>query len=137
MAKPMPIEPPARDEKIAVLTPTRLPVASISGPPEFPGLIAASVWIKFSKVLMPSPVRPSAETMPLVTLWLKPNGLPIASTTSPTRRLSEEAKAMAGRLSRSTRSTARSVSGSLPTSFASNFLPSANVTSISSAPSTT
>src|SRR5207244_1078658 len=49
MAKPMPIEPPARDEKIAVLTPTRLPVASISGPPEFPGLIAASVWIKFSK----------------------------------------------------------------------------------------
>ena len=27
--------------------------------------MAASVWMKFSKVLMPRPVRPSAETMPL------------------------------------------------------------------------
>src|SRR5437879_7536542 len=29
----------------------------------FRSIIAASVWIKFSKVLMPSPVRPSAETI--------------------------------------------------------------------------
>ena len=132
----MPIEPP-EGEKMAVLMPIRLPAASINAPPEFPGLIAASVWMKFSKVLMPSPVRPSAETMPLVTLWLKPNGLPIASTTSPTRRLSEEPNVMAGSLSASTRSTARSVSGSLPTTFARSFFPSASVTSISSAASTT
>lgn len=29
---------------IAELTPTTAPVASTNGPPEFPGLIAASVW---------------------------------------------------------------------------------------------
>ena len=45
MAKPMPIEPPER-EKIAVLMPMRLPSMSISAPPELPGLIAASVWMK-------------------------------------------------------------------------------------------
>jgi len=82
MAKPIPVEMPVR-VKIAVLIPTRLPAASISAPPELPGLMAASVWMKFSNVLMPSPVRPSALTMPLVTVWPTPNGLPIASTTSP------------------------------------------------------
>ncbi|CFN81779.1 Uncharacterised protein [Bordetella pertussis] len=33
---------------MAVLMPTRSPWASISAPPELPGLIAASVWMKFS-----------------------------------------------------------------------------------------
>ena len=37
---------------MAVLMPTRWPVASTSAPPELPGLIAASVWMKFSNVLM-------------------------------------------------------------------------------------
>jgi hypothetical protein len=45
MAKPMPCDPPER-EKIAVLMPARWPVMSTSAPPEFPGLIAASVWMK-------------------------------------------------------------------------------------------
>src|SRR5262249_28962790 len=45
MAKPMPCEPPER-EKIAVLTPTRRPLRSTSAPPELPGLMAASVWMK-------------------------------------------------------------------------------------------
>ncbi len=45
IAKPMPIEPPLR-EKIAVLTPASLPSSVISAPPELPGLIAASVWMK-------------------------------------------------------------------------------------------
>ena len=71
-------------EKIAVLMPSRLPATSTSAPPELPGLIAASVWMKFSKVLMPSALRPSALTIPEVTVWPTPNGLPIASTTSPT-----------------------------------------------------
>ena len=136
MAKPMPSEPPVR-EKMAVLMPTRLPPASTSAPPELPGLIAASVWMKFSKVLMPRPVRPSALMMPMVTVWPTPNGLPIASTTSPTLSASEEPKVMAGRFSAFTRSTARSVSGSLPTTLASSLLPSASTTSISSAASTT
>ena len=33
---------------------------------------------------MPPAERASAEMMPLVTVWFRPNGLPIASTTSPT-----------------------------------------------------
>ena len=40
--KPMPVESRA----IAVLIPTTAPVASRSGPPLLPGLIAASVWIR-------------------------------------------------------------------------------------------
>jgi hypothetical protein len=50
IAKPMPRLPPLR-EKMAVLMPTRCPCASTSAPPELPGLMAASVWMKFSKVL--------------------------------------------------------------------------------------
>jgi hypothetical protein len=45
MAKPMPCEPPER-EKIAVLMPASRPVMSTNAPPELPGLIAASVWMK-------------------------------------------------------------------------------------------
>ena len=64
--------------------PIRLPLLSTSAPPELPGLIAASVWMKSSNRLMPRWLRPSALTMPCVTVLPKPNGLPIASTTSPT-----------------------------------------------------
>ena len=45
IAKPMPCDPPER-EKIAVLMPTSRPCVSTSAPPELPGLIAASVWMK-------------------------------------------------------------------------------------------
>ncbi len=45
MAKPMPMDSPVR-EKIAVLMPASLPSVVISAPPELPGLIAASVWMK-------------------------------------------------------------------------------------------
>src|SRR6476620_11290558 len=45
MAKPMPCDPPER-EKIAVLIPTRRPPRSTRAPPELPGLMAASVWMK-------------------------------------------------------------------------------------------
>jgi len=37
-----------------VLMPISWPLTSTSAPPELPGLMAASVWMKFSKVLMPS-----------------------------------------------------------------------------------
>ena len=43
IANPMPLESVAT----AVLMPTTAPLASTSGPPELPGLIAASVWIRF------------------------------------------------------------------------------------------
>jgi hypothetical protein len=45
IAKPTPCDPPDR-EKIAVLIPISFPVRSTSAPPEFPGLMAASVWMK-------------------------------------------------------------------------------------------
>ena len=45
MAKPMPCEPPER-ERIMLLMPTSRPSRSTSAPPELPGLMAASVWMK-------------------------------------------------------------------------------------------
>ena len=67
-----------------------------------------------------------------------PNGLPIASTTSPTRRPRSGASVAAGRLRRvASFSTARSVSGSAPTTLAVSLRPSASATSIASAACTT
>src|SRR6478735_1553071 len=54
--------------------------------------------MKFSNVLMPRWLRPSALTMPMVTVCPTPNGLPIASTTSPTRVCSMRPSVMVGRL---------------------------------------
>ena len=45
IANPIPCEPPER-EKMAVLMPTSRPPRSTSAPPELPGLMAASVWMK-------------------------------------------------------------------------------------------
>src|SRR2546422_11047598 len=45
-AKPMPTEP-RTGLSIAVLMPTTSPRELISGPPELPGVIGASVWIMF------------------------------------------------------------------------------------------
>ena len=47
MAKPMPTDPPVW-EKMALLMPISAPRTSTSGPPELPGLIEASVWMKSS-----------------------------------------------------------------------------------------
>ena len=45
-AKPMPtLPPPPVPVSIWELMPMTRPAASISGPPELPGLIAASVWM--------------------------------------------------------------------------------------------
>ena len=44
MANPSPSLPPLR-EKMEVLTPMTSPSAFTRGPPEFPGLMEASVWI--------------------------------------------------------------------------------------------
>jgi hypothetical protein len=67
---------------IAVLIPTTSPVVATSGPPELPGLSAASVWMTSSmhRPLRARKDRPSAETTPAVTVDSKPSGLPIATT---------------------------------------------------------
>ena len=77
----------------AVLTPTTRCALVTSAPPELPGLSAASVWITSSIVRRVAPSRagserPSAETTPAVTEPANPCGLPIATTSWPTRRLS-------------------------------------------------
>ena len=72
-------------------------------------------------------LRPSALTMPAVTVCSKPSGLPIAIAISP-RRSSAEWPSSSGvsepRDMPSMHSTARSVSGSSPTQRASNSRPS-------------
>ena len=122
IANPIPTEPllPLPPVAIWELIPITRPSASISGPPELPGLIEASVWITFGiwKPLGASICAlATADTMPVVTVRVKPNGLPIATTGSPT---SAELESPSGTgaaffsLSGSTFSTARSVSGSRP-----------------------
>ena len=99
MAKPMPLLSAA----IAVLMPTTLPSASSSGPPELPGLIAASVWMRLLRCWSPSVVieRPLAETMPLVTEFeYVPSGLPMATTSWPTLSASESPRRGRGRSGR-------------------------------------
>ncbi len=75
--------------------------------------------------------------MPEVTVWPRPNGLPTATTKSPTRNWLLLASGNADRRSAGIFSTARSVSGSVPISVPVSVRPSASVTETSSAPSTT
>jgi len=77
-----------------VLIPTRLPAVSISAPPELPGLIAASVWMKFLEGI-DALVASERGHDSMVTVWPTPKGLPIASTTSPTARASASPKVIA------------------------------------------
>src|SRR5881397_2486679 len=131
----MPTEPPDC-EKIAALIPTAWPWALMSGPPLLPGLIDASVWMKSS--YGPSPItRPVALTMPVVTVCSSPNGLPIAITGSPTWRREESPSGITGSPVASTLRSAMSVFGSRPRSRPGSSRPSASVTLISVAPSTT
>ena len=90
--------------------PISRPSSATSAPPELPGLMAASVCRKKFESLMPPALRATAETMPLVTVWFRPNGLPIASTTSPTSIESESRSSRNGNFSSepSMRSSARS-----------------------------
>ena len=124
---------------MAELTPTSRPSMEISAPPELPGLMAASVWMKKLRSETPTWVRASAETMPLVTVCPTPKGLPMARTRSPTSSSSESRNSRYGNGSppSSMRTTARSVFSSVPTTEASNSRRSARTTVISSAPSIT
>src|SRR5262245_49808478 len=101
-----------------------------SGPPELPGLMAASVWMKSLKVRSSlRSERPRALTTPVVTVCERPKGLPIAITVSPIIRSPAVPSATVGSLpSALMLSTARSESASAPTSLASNSRPSTSVT---------
>ena len=104
----------------AVLIPTTWPCPSASAPPELPGLRAASVWITFSTIRPAArertgSERPSADTTPAVTEPAKPCGFPIATTSCPTRRFSASPSTPGVKSVPSARSTARSESGSVPT----------------------
>ena len=126
---------------ICVLTPMTWPRAFRSGPPELPGLIGASVWMTWSIVKLFGAVirRCSALTMPDVTVRSSPNGLPIATTGSPTRTLSElpRGRGVSAFAEVSTRRTARSVDGSVPTISALTVSRFEKLTFTSLAPSTT
>ena len=77
MLKPTPSLPPPL-EAIELLIPMTSPFMFTSGPPELPGLIAASVWRKswFSTSWSSSTCRPRALMIPWLTEWVRPNGLP-------------------------------------------------------------
>ncbi len=140
IAKPTPSLPPD-SLSIWALTPITRPWRSSRGPPELPWLIAASVWIASSiaKLFGAWIWRCRALTIPLVTVSSSPNGLPIATTPSPTSTCEESARAsgvswLAGT---STLRIARSVEGSLPTSVAETVLPFENCTLNDEPPETT
>src|SRR4030042_3424234 len=109
------------------------------GPPELAGLIAASVWITSNNdswldMLI---LRLSALTMPEVTLPSNPSGLPTAIANSPATRSAELPRVAAGRLEASILMTARSVSESVPTTWASYVDPSLSETLMLDESSTT
>ena len=85
MAKPMPMLPPERDRMLEGM-PTSSPRMFTRAPPELPGLMDASVWMKSSIGLGAPSLRPRcivlprALTIPEVTVWVRPKGLPMAST---------------------------------------------------------
>ena len=78
---------PCANGIIAVLMPITSPEEETSGPPELPGLSAASVWITspINRPFCARIERPTALTMPAVTVDWKPSGLPIAIAICPAR----------------------------------------------------
>jgi hypothetical protein len=97
--------------------PMTAPVASRSGPPLLPGLIAASVWMRFVSctVALIATVRPVAEMIPVVTVLVYvPSGEPIAIASWPTLMSADRPIGATGRFVASTLTMARSVSVSMP-----------------------
>jgi hypothetical protein len=128
--------------RIDVVMPTTSPHRLTNGPPEFPGLIDASVWIigSLTDNDRPGSRRFKADTIPRDNVCSSPNGFPIANTSSPTTIRSESPKGAAcsgfpaGGVMRI---KAMSKSGSAPTSFAGRTERSSSVTMITWRPTTT
>src|SRR5689334_9151757 len=134
IAKPRPLALSDNDLP-AVLMPMTSEFMLISGPPELPWLIDASVCTPSMTVSVSEPSPDSgtgrcrALMMPCVTVLRSPSGAPAAITSSPTVSFSESPSLATDRLSTlSTLSTARSVFGSRPTRLAGTSLPSLNTT---------
>ncbi|CAM9913238.1 unnamed protein product [Heterosigma akashiwo] len=89
-AKPTPALAPD-GVRMAVFMPTSAPSLSRRAPPEFPGLMAASVWMQLliGRRLGLTTSRPSPDTIPRVREWSSPKGFPIANTDWPTCRSAE------------------------------------------------
>ena len=90
IAKPMPSY--CSETIFAELMPMTCPYMLTSGPPELPGLIAASVWMYVMPLELYSPTeRFRPETMPPVREPenCSPPGLPMASTSCPMTSSSE------------------------------------------------
>ncbi len=117
-------------------TPTTSPLRLNSGPPELPGLTAASVWMNWTRFSC-GRSRPFPLTIPAVMVLSNPNGLPIATTHSPTLSLSGSPIVTRGRSLASILRSATSVRLSAPMTFALNSRLSVSLTLTSSAPSTT
>ena len=125
MAKPMSSVGalPVELEATAVFMPMTCPWLSTSGPPEFPGLMAASVWsspVRFSVwplSFWAVSERPSADTIPSVTVGppARASAFPMARTESPTRACDESPRFTVGRPEAwSIWTSARSWAGSVP-----------------------
>ena len=117
IAKPRPSLPPLPD-KINVLIPTTCPFISTSGPPLFPGLIGASVWM-YTMPLFGSGWRATELTTPIVIVFCNPSGLPTANTSCPWRTRVLVSKGRDGNSFAVTFNNARSDSVWIPTNFAS------------------
>ena len=137
IAKPMPSTPPRAI--LALLIPTTSPSAFTSAPPLLPGLMAASVWIRLNLRSPISMLRFKELITPTVTLPRnsKPSGLPMAMAGSPTCRVSLSPNSATVRSLASILTTAKSVAGSAPKTLPFTLRPSAKLTMISEAPSTT
>ena len=126
--------------EMAVLTPMTSALEFSTGPPELPGLIAASVWMmpRIKRPLSARIDRPRELTMPTVRVRSNPNGLPMTKTFWPTSNLEESpAESPSFSTGASILITAKSLLGSAPTGRAGHLLPSASVTSSRRAPSMT
>src|SRR5438270_684707 len=122
---------PSPQPATAVLMPTTRLAESASAPPELPGLSAASVWMTSSttRAVRPSRVgsdRPTPLTTPAVTEPARPSGLPTATTSCPTASVPASPRTAGGGVAVRARTTARSLSGSAPTTSTSASVPSAN-----------
>ena len=130
IANPIPCPPLT----IAVLMPTTSPCMFSNGPPELPGLMDASVWIRSPVGSTPRSMRPVALITPRVTVLSSPNGFPTAIAHSPTFNLVEFPRTATGSFRDGLiRRRAISVRGSAPTIFARYSVRSESRTTISSA----
>src|SRR6266542_508939 len=133
---------PSPTPATAVFTPTMRARPSTRAPPELPGFNAASVWMTLSTMRAARPLevgkeRPRALTTPAVTDPARPIGLPRATTSWPTRSWSAFPRDTGSRSAALVRITARSESGSRPTTSNGSSRPSVREARPRLAPSTT